>query len=142
MEDLRHIWDRIVIPLPLISASGSEGVLAHHGFGSFDIRRALYIEGRVVRLDWTDPHIGLKIEVLPGLRVPHDLYKVRVLPNNPLAIAVGDSVRRLGSGANGKHRKGASGRRFDQLGGGIRACSRRCERRPSRTGRLSASAGL
>jgi hypothetical protein len=46
---------------------------AHHGWSSFDQERPLYLEGKVVRARWQNPHAELVIEVAPGLKVPADL---------------------------------------------------------------------
>jgi hypothetical protein len=46
---------------------------AHHGWSSFDQERPLYLEGKVVRARWQNPHAELVIEVQPGLKVPADL---------------------------------------------------------------------
>ncbi|CAN7415580.1 DUF6152 family protein [Variovorax sp. LjRoot84] len=46
---------------------------AHHGWSSFDQGRPLYLEGKVVRARWQNPHAELVIEVPPGLKVPADL---------------------------------------------------------------------
>lgn len=46
---------------------------AHHGWSSFDQDRPLYLEGKVVRARWQNPHAELVIEVPPGLKVPADL---------------------------------------------------------------------
>jgi len=52
---------------------------AHHGWSSFDQERPIYLEGKVVRTRWQNPHAELVIEVSPGLKVPADLVK-RALP--------------------------------------------------------------
>jgi hypothetical protein len=52
---------------------------AHHGWGSFDQDRPLYLEGKVIRSRWQNPHAELLIEVPPGLKVPADLAS-RPLP--------------------------------------------------------------
>lgn len=55
------------------------GAWAHHGWGSFDQDRPIYLEGRVVKVKWENPHAELEIEVPAGLRVPADLVQ-RALP--------------------------------------------------------------
>lgn len=52
---------------------------AHHGWSSFDQERPLYLEGKVVRSRWQNPHAELVIEVPPGLKLPTDLA-TRKLP--------------------------------------------------------------
>lgn len=46
---------------------------AHHGWGSFDQDRPLYLEGKVVQSRWQNPHVELDIEVPANLKVPADL---------------------------------------------------------------------
>ncbi len=52
---------------------------AHHGWSSFDQDRPIYLEGKVVRARWQNPHAELMMEVAPGLKVPADLAK-RTVP--------------------------------------------------------------
>lgn len=47
--------------------------MAHHGWSSFDQNRPLYIEGRVKRVEWRNPHAEAVIEVGAGLKLPADL---------------------------------------------------------------------
>jgi hypothetical protein len=49
------------------------GALAHHGWSSFDQDRPIYLEGRVTRAKWQNPHAELVLEVPAGLKVPADL---------------------------------------------------------------------
>lgn len=53
--------------------------LAHHGWSSFDQDRPIYLEGRVVKSVWQNPHAELEIDLPAGLKVPADLTR-RVLP--------------------------------------------------------------
>ena len=46
---------------------------AHHGWGSFDQDRPIYLEGRVTRSRWQNPHAELELEVPAGLKVPAGL---------------------------------------------------------------------
>jgi hypothetical protein len=52
---------------------------AHHGWSSFDAERPLWLEGRVTRVRWQNPHAELELEVPAGLRVPSDLAQ-RAVP--------------------------------------------------------------
>jgi len=52
---------------------------AHHGWSSFDQDRPLYLEGRVVKARWQNPHAELDLEVAPGLKLPANLVS-RQLP--------------------------------------------------------------
>ncbi len=47
--------------------------LAHHGWSSFDQDRPIYLEGRVVKSAWQNPHAELEIDLLAGLKVPAHL---------------------------------------------------------------------
>ena len=47
--------------------------LAHHGWSSFDQDRPLYLEGKVTKARWQNPHAELELEVSPPLKVPADL---------------------------------------------------------------------
>lgn len=53
--------------------------LAHHGWSSFDQDRPIYLEGKVVKAVWQNPHVELEINVPVGLKVPADLAS-RSLP--------------------------------------------------------------
>ena len=53
--------------------------LAHHGWSSFDQDRPIYLEGRVVKSSWQNPHAELELDVPAGLKVPTDLA-ARSLP--------------------------------------------------------------
>lgn len=49
------------------------GALAHHGWSSFDQDRPIYLEGRVTKAKWQNPHAELELEIPVGLKVPADL---------------------------------------------------------------------
>ena len=53
--------------------------LAHHGWTSFDQERPIYLEGKVVKSVWQNPHVELQIELPAGLKLPVDLLQ-RTLP--------------------------------------------------------------
>ena len=53
--------------------------MAHHGWSSFDQERPIYLEGRVLKSAWKNPHAELQIELPAGLKVPADLPS-RALP--------------------------------------------------------------
>jgi len=48
-------------------------VRAHHGWSSFDQARPLYLEGRVAKVVWRNPHVEFDLEVAPDLKLPADL---------------------------------------------------------------------
>ncbi len=52
---------------------------AHHGWSSFDQDRPIYLEGRVVKAVWQNPHAELELELPAMLKVPVDLPR-RTLP--------------------------------------------------------------
>ena len=67
----------------LVLAGGTSLALpaawAHHGWSSFDQSRPLYLEGRVLRVAWRNPHAEIDLELRAGLGLPADLQS-RVLP--------------------------------------------------------------
>lgn len=58
---------------------------AHHGWSSFDTDRPLWLEGRVTRSSWRNPHVELELEVPAGLRLPADLA-TRTWPAQSAAV--------------------------------------------------------
>lgn len=46
---------------------------AHHGWSSFDQDRPIYIEGRVTKSVWQNPHAELEVELPPTLQLPPGL---------------------------------------------------------------------
>ncbi|MDM0112441.1 DUF6152 family protein [Variovorax sp. J22R133] len=52
---------------------------AHHGWSGFDQERPIYLEGKVVKSMWQNPHVELVIEVASDMKVPPDLSR-RALP--------------------------------------------------------------
>jgi Family of unknown function (DUF6152) len=53
--------------------------LAHHGWSSFDQERPIYLEGKVFKSVWQNPHAELEIDLPAALKVPSDLA-TRSLP--------------------------------------------------------------
>ena len=53
--------------------------LAHHGWSSFDQDRPIYLEGKVVKSVWQNPHVELQIDLPTVLKLPSDLAQ-RTLP--------------------------------------------------------------
>ena len=53
--------------------------MAHHGWSSFDQDRPIYLEGKVVKSTWQNPHAELLIDLPEGLKLPADLAQ-RALP--------------------------------------------------------------
>jgi hypothetical protein len=58
---------------------------AHHGWSGFDLGRPLYLEGRVRKVLWQNPHAELDIEVPAALKLPPDLAQ-RALPAQSAAV--------------------------------------------------------
>lgn len=58
---------------------------AHHGWSSFDVRRPLYIEGRVAAVRWANPHAHLELTPAADLRLPADLAK-RAVPAQQASV--------------------------------------------------------
>ena len=66
---------------------------AHHGWSSFDQDRPIYLEGKVVKVAWRNPHAELEIELAADLKLPADLAR-RAVPAQAAAV---DSARLLGA---------------------------------------------
>jgi len=48
---------------------------AHHGWSSFDQDRPIYLEGKVLKVSWRNPHAELEIEIPLDLKLPADLAR-------------------------------------------------------------------
>ncbi len=46
---------------------------AHHGWSSFDQKRPIYLEGRIARVSWRNPHAELDLELSQPMVLPADL---------------------------------------------------------------------
>jgi hypothetical protein len=64
--------------LPM-SLTFSRAAHAHHGWSSFDQDRPIYLEGVVKSVKWQNPHVELKLEIAPGLKLPAELAS-RAIP--------------------------------------------------------------
>ncbi len=63
-----------------VSAAGlTPFARAHHGWSGFDQDRPIYLEGRVAKVLWQNPHAELEIDVPATLKLPADLAQ-RALP--------------------------------------------------------------
>ena len=71
--------DVLKISAALSTAGINLPVFAHHGWSSFDQDRPIYLEGKVVKSVWQNPHVELMIELLAALKLPADLTQ-RTLP--------------------------------------------------------------
>jgi len=70
--DRRHFTLATLAVVPVLAR-------AHHGWSSFDQDRPVYVEGKVLRSRWQNPHAELEIELPAGLKLPADLAQ-RALP--------------------------------------------------------------
>ena len=68
---------RTALIVPVAGLAGA--ARAHHGWSSFDQDRPLYLEGRVTKAVWQNPHAELELELPAGLRLPAGLAQ-RALP--------------------------------------------------------------
>ncbi|TFZ04763.1 DUF6152 family protein [Ramlibacter rhizophilus] len=59
--------------------------IAHHGWSSFDQDRPIWLQGKVTRVRWQNPHAELQLEVPRDLRVPADLAG-RTLPAQSASV--------------------------------------------------------
>ena len=68
---------RLLLSTPLFLALPA---WAHHGWSSFDQTRPIYLEGKVTKSAWRNPHAELELELpAAGLKLPADLAS-RSLP--------------------------------------------------------------
>lgn len=58
---------------------------AHHGWSSFDQERPIFLEGRVVKSRWQNPHAELVIEIPVDYRLPANLAQ-RSVPAQSAAV--------------------------------------------------------
>ena len=65
--------------LTLLAAGLAGTASSHHGWSSFDQDRPLYLEGRVTKALWQNPHVELELELPAALRLPAGLAE-RALP--------------------------------------------------------------
>jgi hypothetical protein len=71
--------DVIKAVLAIPAAGLASLALAHHGWSSFDQDRPIYLEGRVIKSVWQNPHAELEIELPANLALPGDLAQ-RAVP--------------------------------------------------------------
>ena len=71
--------DVLKISAALSAAGICLPALAHHGWSSFDQDRPIYLDGKVVKAVWQNPHVELMIELPAALKLPADLAQ-RTLP--------------------------------------------------------------
>jgi hypothetical protein len=76
---------RRVFVAAALSALPVRSAFAHHGWSSFDQGRPIYLQGRVAKVAWRNPHAEIDLEVAPDLQVPPDL-KARTLPAQSASV--------------------------------------------------------
>jgi hypothetical protein len=62
---------KVALVLPVAGLTGTAN--AHHGWSSFDQDRPIYLEGRVTKSVWQNPHAELELELPVALRLPAGL---------------------------------------------------------------------
>lgn len=67
----------VAIIVPTVCFGGQAS--AHHGWSSFDQDRPLYLEGKVTKSVWQNPHVELELELPAALRLPAGLAQ-RAVP--------------------------------------------------------------
>jgi hypothetical protein len=71
---------RIVLGLGALALAPR--AFAHHGWSSFDQDRPIWLEGKVVKVAWRNPHAEFEIELPADLRLPADLAQRAVPPQS------------------------------------------------------------
>jgi hypothetical protein len=82
---------RTLIAFGATAALALPKAFAHHGWGGFDQERPIYLEGKVLKVSWRNPHAELDIEIPPDLKLPADLARRPV----PVQSASVDGARLL-----------------------------------------------
>ena len=67
------------------AAAAAPRAFAHHGWSSFDQDRPIYLEGKVVKVAWRNPHVELAIELPAQPVLPADLAG-RAVPAQAAAV--------------------------------------------------------
>ena len=63
----------------LVALTRAPSAFAHHGWSSFDQDRPIWLEGKVKKVAWRNPHAELEIELPADMKLPADLGQ-RALP--------------------------------------------------------------
>jgi len=71
---------RIVLGLGALALAPR--AFAHHGWSSFDQDRPIWLEGKVMKVAWRNPHAELEIELPADLKLPADLAQRAVPPQS------------------------------------------------------------
>jgi Family of unknown function (DUF6152) len=73
------------IILASVSLPLANSAFAHHGWSSFDQDRPVYLEGKVKKVAWKNPHAELQLEISKDLKLPVDITS-RVVPAQSAGI--------------------------------------------------------
>ena len=73
------------IVLGLAGLALTPRAFAHHGWSSFDQDRPIWLDGKVVKVAWRNPHAELEIELPAEPKLPADLAQ-RALPPQSAAV--------------------------------------------------------
>ena len=71
---------RIVLGLGALALAPR--AFAHHGWSSFDQDRPIWLEGKVMKVAWRNPHAELEIELPADPKLPADLAQRAVPPQS------------------------------------------------------------
>lgn len=91
----------------LVALFATGHVLAHHAFSAeFDISRPVKLTGRIVEIEWTNPHAWIHIEIIDEQGNPHQ-WAIELVGINGLVrfgftrktVAIGDRLTIAGFGA-------------------------------------------
>ncbi|HEY9237510.1 MAG TPA: DUF6152 family protein [Burkholderiaceae bacterium] len=74
---------RTVLGLGALALTPS--AFAHHGWSSFDQGRPIWLEGKVRKVAWRNPHAELELELPADLKLPADLAQ-RTLPAQSASV--------------------------------------------------------
>jgi hypothetical protein len=108
---MKHAFVAALVAAALITAAAGPSI-AHHSFSAFDMANQKSISGTVNRLQWTNPHIWLWIDV-PNAKGSSDLYGFEGMSPNYLerrgwtrtTLKAGDKItvsyRPMRDGSNG-----------------------------------------
>ena len=78
---------------PALALALGPAAFAHHGWSSFDQDRPIWLDGKVRRVAWRNPHAELELEIRADLRIPSDLPQ-RALPAQSAAVDGAALLRR------------------------------------------------
>ena len=83
----RFLFTRKGLSFTLAALAPLDGALAHHSLmQEYDVNTSIELQGRVSRLDWTNPHIALFLEVIGDDDVA-EIWECELGSPNPLVLA-------------------------------------------------------